>query len=152
MTRTHPDLGIIVLSMHHEEGYVFQAIRAGARGYLSKNVRAEELIRAIRQVASGASVLDPQMTRRVLSEFNRLASQSQETAGIGGLNDSEIQVLRLIASGLSNRQIANKLGFAESTVKNKLSVIFEKINVEDRTQAAIFAITNGLLPETKAEV
>jgi DNA-binding NarL/FixJ family response regulator len=147
--RTRPQTGIIILTMYREDGYVFQAIRVGARGYLLKSANSSEVVAAVRAVAKGASLLDPEMTTKVLREFRRLAQRVGPEEGLGGLSETEIKLLRLVASGLSNKEIAAELSFAESTVKNKLSLLFEKIQASDRTQAAIYAITHGLLPDRR---
>lgn len=147
IVRRNPEIGVIVLTMYKEDSYVFQAIRAGARGYLLKSASSSEVVEAVRAVYRGASLLDPMMTTKVLKEFRRLSESAGVDDGLGGLTETEIKILKLVAAGLSNRDIARELNFAESTVKNKLSVLFEKINVEDRTQAAIYAITHGIMPE-----
>lgn len=141
----HPGVAVIILTMHSEERIVFQAVRAGARGYMLKSARASEVVAAIRVVHSGASLLDPVLTARVLDEFRRLSSGKGATPdSFAGLTEVETSMLRLVAAGLSNREIAERLSFAEATVKNRLSVIFGKIGVQDRTQAAIYALTNGI--------
>jgi DNA-binding NarL/FixJ family response regulator len=145
--REHPQVGIIILTMFGENAHVFQAIRAGARGYLLKNSRSSDVIAAIRAVHSGASQLDPNLATEVLSEFRRLADKAGLDEGISLLSKTELQLLRLVAAGCSNKQIADRMCFAESTVKNRLSVLFQKIEVQDRTQAAIYALTHGLVPE-----
>lgn len=146
ITRIKPDLGVIILTMHQEDGHLFQALRAGARGYLLKTSKASDVVSAVRAVHSGASLMDPQLTTKVLNEFCRLSERAGVTQGIGALSDTEMQLLRLVAAGLSNKEIAEKLCYAERTIKNRLSVLFEKIDVRDRTQAAVYAITHGLLP------
>jgi DNA-binding NarL/FixJ family response regulator len=120
LLRANSEIGVIILSMHHEEGHVFQALRAGARGYLLKTSRVSEVAGAVRAVASGLSLLDPTVTSSVVSEFKRMSSKQTPEDGLGQLS--------------------------ESTVKNRLSVLFEKIGVLDRTQAAIYAITHGIAP------
>lgn len=146
LLRARPEIGVIILSMHHEEGHVFQALRAGARGYLLKNSRASEVAEAIRRVASGLSLLDPNVTSSVVSEFKRMSSKQTPEDGLGQLNETEVKILQHVSAGMSNKEIASKLSLAESTVKNRLSVLFEKIGVLDRTQAAIYAITHGIAP------
>jgi len=148
----YPDVAVIILTMHSEERVVFQAVRAGARGYLLKSARANEVANAIRVVHSGASLLDPVLATRVLDEFRRLSSgQGDAFDSVAGLTEIETNMLRLVASGLSNREIAERMSFADATVKNRLSVIFDKIGVEDRTQAAIFALTHGITPAAELE-
>ena len=146
LIRARPDTGVIILSMHHEEGHVFQALRAGARGYLLKTSRVSEVAGAIRAVASGLSLLDPSVTSSVVSEFKRMSSKQTPEDGLGQLTETEVRILQHVAAGMSNKEIASRLSLAESTVKNRLSVLFEKIGVLDRTQAAIYAITHGIAP------
>ncbi len=146
LLRARPSVGVIILSMHHEEGHVFQALRAGARGYLLKTSRVSEVASAVRAVASGLSLLDPSVTTSVVSEFRRMSSKQTPEDGLGQLTETEVKILQHVAAGMSNKEIAACLSLAESTVKNRLSVLFEKIGVLDRTQAAIFAITHGIAP------
>ncbi len=146
LLRARPDTGVIILSMHHEEGHVFQALRAGARGYLLKTSRVSEVASAVRAVASGLSLLDPSVTTSVVSEFRRMSSKQTPEDGLGQLTETEVKILQHVAAGMSNKEIAARLSLAESTVKNRLSVLFEKIGVLDRTQAAIYAITHGIAP------
>ncbi|MDQ6670500.1 MAG: response regulator transcription factor, partial [Chloroflexota bacterium] len=146
LLRADAKIGVIILSMHHEEGHVFQALRAGARGYLLKTSRVSEVAGAVRAVASGLSLLDPSVTSSVVSEFKRMSSKQTPEDGLGQLTETEVKILQHVSAGMSNKEIASKLSLAESTVKNRLSVLFEKIGVFDRTQAAIYAITHGIAP------
>ena len=146
IVRQWPSCRVIVLSMHAQEGHLFQALQAGAVGYLLKTAAAEQVVTAVRAAASGGAVIDPALNDRVLVEFRRMASKLGVEDELGQLSEVEMQLLRLIASGLSNKEVAARLSFAESTVKNRLSVLFQKIGVADRTQAAIYAITCGLAP------
>jgi len=146
LLRANPEIGVIILSMHHEEGHVFQALRAGARGYLLKTSRVSEVAGAVRAVSGGLSLLDPTITNSVVSEFKRMSSKQTPEDGLGQLTETEIKILQHVSAGMSNKEIAQKLSLAESTVKNRLSVLFEKIGVLDRTQAAIYAITHGIAP------
>jgi DNA-binding NarL/FixJ family response regulator len=140
----HPSLGIIVLTMFAEDSQVIRAIRAGADGYLLKNIESGKVVDAIRAVARGESVVDPELATKVLNEFRRL-SDVDGYNNIAGLTEREISLLQLVANGLSNKEIATELGLAESTVKNRLSILFQKLDVKDRTQAAIYAMTHGLV-------
>jgi DNA-binding NarL/FixJ family response regulator len=140
----HPSLGIIVLTMFAEDSQVIRAIRAGADGYLLKNIESGKVVEAIRAVARGESVVDPELATKVLNEFRRL-SDVDGYNNIAGLTEREISLLQLVANGLSNKEIATELGLAESTVKNRLSILFQKLDVKDRTQAAIYAMTHGLV-------
>ncbi|HEX2987232.1 MAG TPA: response regulator transcription factor [Chloroflexota bacterium] len=141
------ETGIIVLTMHRQDQYVFDAMRAGARGYLLKDAKPADLIFAIRMVARGASLVDPRMTTTVLKEFRRLASQVEPDQGVAGLTPKEVEILKLLAMGLSNKEIGRELCLAEKTVKNYLSTVFQKLQINDRVQAAIYALKHGLLTE-----
>lgn len=145
VVRRHPDVGVIVLTMYPEDSYIIRAISAGARGYLLKDADSDRVIEAIRNVAAGQSQIDPGMTTKLLHEFRRMAQQNGQRGNPGGLTQREIDLLRLIASGRSNKEIAYELNLAESTIKNKLSVLFQKLDAKDRTQAAIYAMSHGLL-------
>lgn len=143
----YPSLGIIVLTMFAEDSQVIRAIRAGADGYLLKNIESGRVVDAIRAVSRGESVVDPELATKVLNEFRRL-SDVDGYNNIAGLTEREISLLQLVANGLSNKEIAAELGLAESTVKNRLSILFQKLDVKDRTQAAIYAMTHGLVTTT----
>lgn len=140
-----PNVRIIILTMFSEDGHVIRAVRAGADGYILKNAESSRVIDAIRTVHRGESVIEPQLASKLLSEFRRV-SDFQDDDAMGGLTSREIDLLRLVASGSSNKEIARSLNLAESTVKNRLSLLFEKLEVKDRTQAAIYALSHGLIP------
>lgn len=148
LVRRWPKLGVVVLTIHRDEGHLFQALRAGARGYLSKERNADDVIAAVRTVAAGGSYIEPLLATRVLAEFRRLSAIAGVQDGFGRLTENELKLLRLVAAGLSNREIADRLCFAESTVKNRLSILFDKIGVSDRTQAAVYALNHGLVAPT----
>ncbi len=142
-----PDAKILVLTTFDEDALVFEAIRAGARGYLLKDLSGAELAEAVRDVAAGGSALPPLLTRRVVEAFARLAPPA---AGADRrlpepLTSRERTVLALIGRGLSNKEIAGRLFLAEGTVKNHVSTILQKIGARDRTQAALAARELGLL-------
>ncbi|HET7035528.1 MAG TPA: response regulator transcription factor [Thermomicrobiaceae bacterium] len=139
-----PAVKVIILTMFGEDGHVIRAVRAGADAYLLKNTEATKLVDAIRAAARGASVIEPRMAATLLSEFRRMSSM-QDDDGLASLTEREIELLRLVAQGLSNKEIAYKLKLAESTIKNRLSILFEKLDVKDRTQAAIYALSHGLV-------
>ncbi|MCC6628862.1 MAG: response regulator transcription factor [Chloroflexi bacterium] len=141
----NPAVGVIMLTMCREDGYIVRAVTAGARGYLLKDADSSRVIDAVRTVAAGQSQIDPNMTTKLLHEFRRIVQTTGEDAARGGLTRREVELLRLIASGCSNKEIAHELKLAESTIKNKLSVLFQKVDVKDRTQAAIYAMSHGLL-------
>lgn len=134
----HPQTKIIILTTFDDDEYVFEALRAGALGYLLKDVSGAELAEAIRTVAAGGALIEPSVARKVLAEFSRLpaASPGEPPAD---LTEREREILALIAQGLGNKQIAERLFLAEGTVKNYVSSILDKLGVEDRTQAALWA-------------
>lgn len=135
---------VIVLTMYADDEYAIHAIRAGAKGYLLKSSRSEEVIRAIRLAAAGGSAIDPALGAVLMREFQRLLNRSPGEAK-QQLSSREQQFLELLVKGHNNRQIASELDLAESTVKNNLSALFQKIGVRDRTQAVLYAISNGLV-------
>ena len=146
LLRQAPWMKIVMLTMHSHDGHLFQALQAGATGYILKTAGADQVLSAVRAAAAGGSVIAPSLAGKVLTEFRRMASKLDVEDGLGQLTETEMQILQLVASGRSNKEIATKMVLAESTVKNRLSVLFQKINVADRTQAAIYAITHGLAP------
>ena len=146
ITRQWPNVRVVVLSMHGQEGHLFQALQAGATGYVLKSAGADQVLAAVRAAANGGAVIPPQLAGKVLGEFRRMASKLSADDSTGQLSEVEMKLLQLIASGMSNKEIAARLCFAESTVKNRLSQVFSKIGVADRTQAAIWAITHRLAP------
>jgi len=141
---------VVVLSIGAERETFLKAVRAGADGFLVKDMPGTEVIRAIRQVALRGAAISPELTALLLREFRRL-SAFQQSAPPAGLTARDIQLLRLVAAGFSNKEIAGALSLAESTVKNRLSLLFEKLGVKDRTQAAIYALTHSLLPDSNEE-
>src|SRR4051794_4329600 len=146
LLRANPEIGVIILSMLHEEGHVFQALRAGARGYLLQPSRVSEVAGAVRAVASGLSLLDPTVTNSVVSEFKRMSNKQTPEDGLGQLTETEIKILQHVSAGMSNKEIANKLSLAENTSKKPPSVLFEKIGAVDPPPAAIFPLTPRLPP------
>ena len=134
-----PGAKVIILTMFVENSYISRAARAGADAFISKNSDSDKVISAIRAVSRGESLIT-----RQLGMSSRVGMQLDE--GILHLTDREVDLLRLVARGMSNKEIATELHLAESTVKNRLSVLFEKLDVKDRTQAAIYALSHGLLP------
>jgi DNA-binding NarL/FixJ family response regulator len=139
-----PDTQVVVLTMYTDDEYAIHAVRAGAKGYLLKNTRSSDVIQAIRLAAAGGSTIDPSLGPVLMREFQRLLNSSPGGAE-QQLSDRELQFLELLARGQNNRQIATEMDLAESTVKNNLSVLFQKIGVRDRTQAVLYAFSNGLV-------
>ena len=139
----HPDIKVLVLTTYDDDEWVFDAIRAGASGYLLKDTPREAVVEAIRGTVEGKSFVDPAVTGKLLGQ---LASKQEQPASLitDKLTGREVDVLRLIARGLSNTEIAEELHLSEGTVRNHVSAIFSKLDVSDRTQAAIMAIQHGL--------
>lgn len=146
LTNEFPALAVIMLTMHRQDQQVLQAIKSGARGYLLKTASSQELAQTIRQVHCGAVQIEPELTGTIISEFRRLSHLSSEGSPLPELSEKEVDILRCVAMGLSNKEIAEQLAYSEKTVKNYLSVIFQKLGIRDRTQAAIFAFRHGLIP------
>lgn len=139
----YPDISILVLTTYSDDEWVFDAIRAGASGYLLKDTPRDDLIKAIRGTLAGRTYVDPSIAGKVL---DRVTSQQTQPATLltAKLTDREIEILRLIANGFSNADIAAKLFLSEGTVRNHVSAILNKMGVSDRTQAAVIAIQHGL--------
>ena len=135
-----PSVRVIMLTIYRRDRYVFEAIKAGARGYLLKDVDEGELLEAVRAVHRGEALINPSLATRLLDEFRRLG---QAAADVERLTQGEMDVLRLVAQGASNKEIAAQLHLAESTVSNRLSNIYQKLHVNSRTQAALLALRRG---------
>ncbi|MFC1465789.1 MAG: response regulator [Candidatus Brachytrichaceae bacterium NZ_4S206] len=142
-----PSARVIILTTFDDDQYVFEGLRAGALGYLLKDLSGEELVRAIRTVARGGALIEPSIARKVFAEFARLAPAARDAnEGLAEpLSEREIEVLKLIAAGLSNREIAQRLFLAEGTVKNYVTNVLGKIGAHDRTQAALRGRELGLI-------
>ena len=159
-----PEVKVVILSIHDDECYVFETLRKGASGYLLKDMETETLIEAIRTVVAGHAYIHPRVTGKLINQIRRMTENDAEletaatsTADIGGqsvgvrfihtddnpLTRREAEVLRLMSEGKSNRSIGDYLFISEKTVKNHVSSILQKMNVDDRTQAVIIAIKNG---------
>ncbi|WP_083971532.1 response regulator [Actinoplanes awajinensis] len=138
---------VLVLTTFDLDEYVYEALRAGASGFLLKDASAAELAHAVRVVAAGDGLLSPDITRRLIAEFSRTCGPPRTPLKdrVGGLTERETEVLALIAQGLSNAEIAAQLFVAEHTVKTHVSRILTKLGLRDRTQAAIFAYEVGLV-------
>jgi DNA-binding NarL/FixJ family response regulator len=144
-----PEVKVIVLTMYRQDRYVFEAVKAGARGYLLKDADASELIFAIQRVAEGETLLGPEMAASVLEEFSKVKEKAagELPAQLDQpceLTEREATILRLLAKGASNQEIAAALGVSEKTVRNRLSEIFSKLRLNNRTQAALYALREGI--------
>ena len=131
-----PDLACLMLTSFADEEALFNAVMAGASGYVLKQIKGTDLVEAIRTVASGQSLLDPRSTQRMLDRLRRDADRADP---LQGLTDHERRILELIGEGLTNRQIGDRLYLAEKTVKNHVSTVFAKLGMQRRTQAAALA-------------
>jgi DNA-binding NarL/FixJ family response regulator len=140
-----PETAVIILTTFDDDETIFEGLRAGARGYLLKDISAEEMTAAIRTVAAGGALIQPSITRKVLSEFARMAAPTNAASLIEPLTERELDVLRALAEGCSNREIADRLVITEGTVKNHVSNLIAKLNVRDRTQAVLKGQQLGLL-------
>lgn len=139
----HPATAVLVLTAYDEDEYVFALLEAGAAGYLLKDVRAEELVKAVRDVFAGESVLHPSIARKVVSRFARSAEGRDEEGTLEQLTERELEVLRAAAKGMTNQEIAAKLYISVRTVQAHLSNIFGKIGVGSRTEAVVHALRKG---------
>ncbi len=149
----YPDSKVIILSIHDDENYVTHALKTGATGYLLKEMDADALVEAVKVVADGGSYLHPRVTHNLVKEYRRLSadegdsdkyiSQVEIRRPLHLLTRRECEVLQLLADGKSNRGIGEALFISEKTVKNHVSNILQKMNVNDRTQAVVVAIKNG---------
>lgn len=153
LVEANAETKVIILSIHDDETYVTHALQTGARGYLLKEMDADALIQAVKVVAEGGSYLHPKVTHSLVKEYRRLASHGQASTysmheveirrPLHLLTRRECEVLQLLADGKSNRGIGEALYISEKTVKNHVSNILQKMNVNDRTQAVVVAIKNG---------
>ena len=147
----YPDAKVIMLSIHDDESYVTHALKSGALGYMLKEMDADEIVEAIKVVANGGSYLHPKVTKNLVAEFRRLSEhenkgnfhQTEIRRPFHLLTKRECEVLQLLTDGQSNRTIGETLYISEKTVKNHVSSILQKMNVNDRTQAVVTAIKNG---------
>jgi DNA-binding NarL/FixJ family response regulator len=144
---------ILILTTFDLDEYVYDALRAGASGFLLKDVTAERLFDAVRVVAAGEALLAPTVTRRLISEFARLRPRpdAPATAELAALTPRETQVLRLVAEGLSNPEIAARLVVTDETIKTHVSRVLGKLGLRDRTQAVVTAYESGLVVPRSAE-
>jgi DNA-binding NarL/FixJ family response regulator len=146
ITEEFPHIAVIMLTMYKHNHQVLQAMKAGARGYLLKSAQAQEVLSAIRTVRAGGVLIEPGLAGTVVTEYRRLSQVAEPAQGLSMLTEREVEIIRYVAAGMNNREIANKLAYSEKTVKNYLSNIFSKLGIRDRTQAAIYGLRQGLIP------
>lgn len=143
ITARHPKVKVIMLTSYAEDEMLFSAIKAGASGYVLKQVNLEDLVKSIQAVARGEAALDPAVTQRIFQEV-RKAVKEEEASAFSSLSQQEKMVLKLVAEGRTNREIAQKLYLGEGTVRNYVSSILSKLNVSNRAEAAAFAVGHHL--------
>ena len=136
-------MGIIFCTVYEDDEFVFAGLQAGGRGYIVKDDDPETMLRAIRAVAHGESLLGPTVAQKVMRQFSALPGK--QTPLVDELTPREMEVLKLIADGLTNKDIADALVLSEKTVKNHINNIFSKLHVYDRSQAILYAIRKGLV-------
>lgn len=141
--KARPETQVIVVTSHHQDEYIFPAVRAGAISYLLKDVEPDELATAIRKAAQGEAVLDSRVASRLVQELQGI--RREQVNPFTELSEREFDVLRLIAAGRSNAEIAETLVIGESTVKTHISNLLKKLHLDDRTQAAVYAWQQGIV-------
>ena len=141
----HPEVQVLALTMHEDESYVFQLLRAGAAGYVLKRAAAQDLVQAVRAAAKGEAFLYPSVARKVVEDYLRRVETGEERERYDGLTTREKEILTLIAQGLSNQQIAEKLFISIKTVQTHRAHILEKLGLHDRTELVRHAIRKGLI-------
>jgi NarL family two-component system response regulator LiaR len=140
-----PATAVLILTAYDDDPYVFALLEAGAAGYLLKNVRGRDLVEAIRAVDAGESMLHPTIARKVIDRFARPSSEPPEEGGLDQLTERELEVLKLAAKGMSNRDIARHLSLSIRTIQAHLSTAFGKMQVGSRTEAVVQALQKGWL-------
>lgn len=148
--KENPQIGVVVLTMYGDEEYIFDLVRAGAAGYLLKDTDSAQIAKAIRAVSKGESMIHPSIAAKILNEFSQLSSGKKQKAIKASkseeeMSERELTVLRLLAEGKSNKEIAGELDLSDKTVKNHIHSIFKKLNVTDRTKAVVSAVKKGLI-------
>ena len=136
---------VLILTTFERDDYVFEALRAGASGFILKNAPPEDLIEAVRVVADGNALLAPSVTRRIINEFAQRTPRHDLKDKLSSLTEREIEVMRLIAKGKTNAEIAADLFVGETTVKTHISNLFTKLDLRDRVQAVVYAYESGLI-------
>jgi two-component system response regulator DevR len=143
ITDQFPNIRVIMLTSYAEDEMLFSAIRAGAAGYVLKQIGGDDLVRAIEQVSQGEAMLDPAVTQRVFQEV-RKAAREEEASAFAELTQQEMHVLQLVSEGRTNREIAEELYLGEGTVRNYVSSILSKLSVKNRAEAAAYAVEHKL--------
>ncbi|WDT73903.1 MAG: response regulator transcription factor [Candidatus Manganitrophus sp.] len=142
-----PEIGIVVLTMHDDDATIFELVRTGVHGYLLKDADASEIVKAIQSIYKGESIIHPSIARKILGEFSQLETEQVKKAPrqMYNLSGREIDVLRRVAKGKTNKEIASELHLSEKTIKNHVRNIFHKMGVYDRTEAAMKGVQEGII-------
>lgn len=140
-----PDVGVVILTMHEDEDYVFELVKAGASGYVLKRASARDLVDAVHAVAGGHTFLHPMIARRLVSDHETSNNRDEERRRFDGLTERERQVVRLIADGLTNKEIAERLHISVKTVETHRTHIMEKLDLHDRAHLVRYAVRKGLV-------
>jgi RNA polymerase sigma factor (sigma-70 family) len=140
-----PEVGVVVLTMHEDEAYFYEMMKSGASGYVLKRASARDLVDAVRAVASGHTFLHPVVAQRLVSEYDRQANRDDDRKRFDGLTERERQVVRLIANGKTNREIAEILHISVKTVETHRTHIMEKLDLHDRAHLVRYAVRKGLI-------
>ena len=143
-----PRTRVLILTVHADDAHVFQGIKAGAQGYILKDCTPEDLVRAIRTVYAGDTIMAQDIAKKMLTTFEGIRSDAEITPR---LTERELEVVKALARGKSNKEIALSLGISEKTVRNHASNIYKKLHIFDRTQAVIYAIRKGLVDVEELE-
>jgi len=140
-----PQSAVVILTGHEEDEHVFEGIKAGAQGYLLKDSEPEDLSRAIHTVHAGNTIIAPDLAQKMLNTFEGGRQEGSSRLAPPPLTERELEVIRALARGMSDRQIAHALGISEKTVRNHTSNIYRKLHIFDRTQAVIYAVREGVI-------
>jgi DNA-binding NarL/FixJ family response regulator len=140
-----PQTAVVILTGHEEDEHVFEGIKAGAQGYLLKDSEPEDLSRAIHTVHAGNTIVAPDLAQKMLNTFEVSRQEGSSRLAPPPLTERELEVIRALARGMSDRQIAQSLGISEKTVRNHTSNIYRKLHIFDRTQAVIYAVREGVI-------
>lgn len=142
-----PEIGIVVLTMHDDDATIFELVRTGVHGYLLKDADSSEIVKAIQSIYKGESIIHPSIARKILGEFSQLGPEQVKKAPrqMYNLSGREVDVLRRVAKGKTNKEIASELHLSEKTIKNHVRNIFHKMGVYDRTEAAMKGVQEGII-------
>ncbi|MDD3927228.1 MAG: response regulator transcription factor [bacterium] len=140
-----PRVAVLILTVYEDNEHIFEAIKAGASGYILKDIVAERLVEAVRMASVGEALVEPSIASKLLEEFSHISNYREASEVFDELTAREIEILQAIADGHGNKDVASSLFISEKTVKNHLSNIFRKLQVNDRTQAVLLALRRGLI-------